>query len=111
MRVIALGVIALLAAFDPVSIRLDKYVLLSGGTLTIMCHVPPAPEARWLEIGVDDVPSRTLQLGANSSPFEPLVIKDIACGSRIAYCAIGTGTEKRPSAVAVAQFNVAGCER
>lgn len=97
----------LLATFDPVSIKLDKYVILVGGALTIVCHVPPAPEARWLEIGIDDVPSRTLQLSAQSSPFELAIVKDIACDQRRAYCAIGTG--RKPSAVAVAPFTVGGC--
>lgn len=98
----------LLATLSPVSIKLDKYVVLSGGALTIVCHVPPAPEARWLEIGIDDVPSRTLQLDGKSSPFELVTIKDIACGQKVAYCAIGTG--KHPSDLAFATFLVGGCE-
>lgn len=108
MKTLLVAVVLALSVPSAVSIKLDKYVLLAGGALTVVCHIPPAPEARWLEIGIDDVPSRTLQLDGQSSPFELLVIKNIACGQKVAYCAIGTG--KHPSDLAFATFIVGGCD-
>lgn len=97
-----------ISADEAVRIHLTKTVFLAGDPIEIGCHVPKPGDHKWIEIGLDEIPPTTYQLGDKSPTVYLSPPYRIDCDATRAYCAVGSG--KNPSAVAIQMIRVGGCE-
>lgn len=101
-------VLALLLSGDAYTIRVTPLVVLAGGAMRIICHVPELPPASQdtLEVGIEGYTSSVFQIHGTPWTKEAL-FEHVPCDVDTAFCATVTDKDTR---IAKQLIIVAGCE-